>query len=621
MSIYHFSVNIQSRTLGSSPLATFAYQFRTKVYDPFIKKTFNYHGNDMAFSGVKLPANAPDKFNDPFILWSDVLKNETQHDAQLCRRFNCSLPNELSDEENKIIINKFVSFLAEQGMCVTYAYHNKKNNKHLHIQATCRGLDSNGNWEQIKTKKDYRLDAKGNRIPVILDDNGKKLPIEKVLDENGVVRANLDLTKQKKGTRNALIWERIAVKGKSGKSFEWDKKTSLELWRKNWAEICNLQLKESGINSKIDHRSIERQYIESKLSEDKARHLTLEEKIVFLENELLKLEQKQSQVRNDKKVITCEYDLDKEYSYDKYSIEQYRIESYSNIGNIIGKGISKREILYSDVLLPEVQTSNMVNIGWGATSNYVPMQPIKNKIILESRPEYSTSEMVFIKGISDFSCELPKPKKALNIPDLSSGTENIFKKNITSAELTEKSDLEKTKSIGYDRPSLTKSLSSIFKEISLSIKEKVVDFIKPKIQKYTVTIPKLLTEAIKSISVSSYEICQKTIDKKGYFSDEYKIDKELGFSWNDNYDDITKEPNVFLINSDWFSAKDFDDMIVNKEIDVETLRTILIEQRDDYWELYKNNSELESIKSYGQKDGSNEDLQDKNEGKKHGRRI
>lgn len=43
--------------------------------------------------------------------------------------------------------------MAEQGMCVTYAYHNKPGNKHVHFQTTCRGLDEKGNWENIKTKR------------------------------------------------------------------------------------------------------------------------------------------------------------------------------------------------------------------------------------------------------------------------------------------------------------------------------------------------------------------------------------------------------------------------------------------------------------------------------------
>lgn len=174
MSIYHFSVNIQSKAIGSSPLATLAYQCRTSVYDAVNRKMFSYKGSDFVYSGVSLPKNAPEKYRDPITLWTDVLLNESQTNAQLCRRFNCSLPNELSDDDNKKIIEHFAKYMSEQGMCVTYAYHNKPGNKHVHFQTTCRGLDDKGNWENIKTKKDYRLDSKGNRIPVLLDDAGKK---------------------------------------------------------------------------------------------------------------------------------------------------------------------------------------------------------------------------------------------------------------------------------------------------------------------------------------------------------------------------------------------------------------------------------------------------------------
>lgn len=55
MSIYHFSVNIQSKAIGSSPLATLAYQCRTSVYDAVNRKTFSYKGGDFVYSGVSLP--------------------------------------------------------------------------------------------------------------------------------------------------------------------------------------------------------------------------------------------------------------------------------------------------------------------------------------------------------------------------------------------------------------------------------------------------------------------------------------------------------------------------------------------------------------------------------------
>lgn len=88
MSIYHFSVNIQSKAIESSPLATLAYQCRTSVYDAVNRKTFSYKGADFVYSGVSLPKNAPEKYRDPITLCTDVLLNESQTNAQLYSYIN-----------------------------------------------------------------------------------------------------------------------------------------------------------------------------------------------------------------------------------------------------------------------------------------------------------------------------------------------------------------------------------------------------------------------------------------------------------------------------------------------------------------------------------------------------
>ena len=63
-----------------------------------------------------------------------------------------------------------------------------------------------------------------------------------VLDENGV---------QKVGTRNRKQWKRVLTDATG-----WNNPKNCELWRSEWANVCNAHLK---TENHIDHRSYARQ--------------------------------------------------------------------------------------------------------------------------------------------------------------------------------------------------------------------------------------------------------------------------------------------------------------------------------------------------------------------------
>ena len=69
--------------------------------------------------------------------------------------------------------------------------------------------------------------------------HGIRIP---VLDENGV---------QKVGTRNRKQWKRVLTDATG-----WNNPKNCELWRSEWANVCNAHLK---TENHIDHRSYARQ--------------------------------------------------------------------------------------------------------------------------------------------------------------------------------------------------------------------------------------------------------------------------------------------------------------------------------------------------------------------------
>ena len=59
-----------------------------------------------------------------------------------------------------------------------------------------------------------------------------------------------------------LTTREITNAGFGKKNRDWNDKSRLEVWRENWANICNERLKQKGLNTRIDHRTLEAQGID-----------------------------------------------------------------------------------------------------------------------------------------------------------------------------------------------------------------------------------------------------------------------------------------------------------------------------------------------------------------------
>ena len=126
-------------------------------------------------SDIVLPENAPDRLRDPSVLWSEVDQLAKRSNADLYREWICCFDKHLSLDQMESVARQFAESLAAEGMVVQYALHDAKDNGnyHVHFMAPCRGIDESGNWQKRKVlPRTFRLDAEGNRIPIIDKETG-----------------------------------------------------------------------------------------------------------------------------------------------------------------------------------------------------------------------------------------------------------------------------------------------------------------------------------------------------------------------------------------------------------------------------------------------------------------
>lgn len=157
--------------------------------------------DDIAFSDVMLPDGADPKFKNPSLLWNTVEQTENRSNSRLSRAFTIALPNELTLEQNRDLIETFIKeSFTSQGMIANYAIHkDKKDNIHCHIMTTTRELDPTG--------------------------------------------------------------QQFAKKNVIGR--EWNKKENVENWRLSWENNANDYLKKYNHTSRIDRRTLNDQLIEA----------------------------------------------------------------------------------------------------------------------------------------------------------------------------------------------------------------------------------------------------------------------------------------------------------------------------------------------------------------------
>ena len=214
--------SIVQRSKGQSAVEQSAYISRTSLYSDYYGMTYNRTAKeDLVGAGVLLPEHAPPEFADRAVLWNSVEKNEKAKNAQLARSLKYSLPNEWDEATARQVMERFIKEqFVNKGMCADYGIHRSYNDKgqpnlHIHILLTLRPLNEDGTWG-AKSRKEYVLDADGNRIP---NASGKGYKSRKV---------------------NVI---------------DWNEKGKAKEWRNAIAEIINATNEKAGIAERVDPRS------------------------------------------------------------------------------------------------------------------------------------------------------------------------------------------------------------------------------------------------------------------------------------------------------------------------------------------------------------------------------
>ena len=287
MAIFHFTVKIVGRSKGKSVISASAYLNGDVMKNEETGRISYYTSKkEVVYTSLMMCENAPpewlhvpeenikrfqqsirykraddkeaalEKFKITFQkqrLWNEVLKIEKNADAQLGRSFEFSLPKEWSRQKQIDYTTEYIQkTFVDKGMCADWSIHDKGDgNPHVHLLVTMRSFNPDHSWGNKEVKDwDFVRDTDGNIVvdeshpdwwqdKKNLDRHGIRIP---VLDENGV---------QKVGARNRKQWKRVLTDATG-----WNNPKNCELWRSEWAKMCNRHL---SIDNQIDHRSYERQ--------------------------------------------------------------------------------------------------------------------------------------------------------------------------------------------------------------------------------------------------------------------------------------------------------------------------------------------------------------------------
>ena len=152
MAIYHLSSKVIGKSKGRSAVAAAAYRSGTKIYSQSFDIDFDYSKRTGIFhSAILAPQNAPEWVYNREKLWNRVERFEKRKDAQFCREVEVSLPQELTFEQNKHLLESFIQEeFVRKGMIADYAMHDMdSHNPHAHILLTLRSIDENGFGQKV----------------------------------------------------------------------------------------------------------------------------------------------------------------------------------------------------------------------------------------------------------------------------------------------------------------------------------------------------------------------------------------------------------------------------------------------------------------------------------------
>lgn len=224
MAIFHMSFSNISAGKGRSAIASAAYRSGKKLFDQKEGRSYFYARSVMPESFILTPKNAPAWASDREQLWNEVERKDRRANSRYAKEFNVALPVELSKDEQKELLTKYVQEnFVDEGMVADVAIHrDHPDNPHAHVMLTNRPFNPDGTWG-LKSKR------------------------ENILDENG----NKTYTGNSRFPRSRKVW-----------LVDWDKKEKINQWRHNWAVSVNQVLEQKNIPDRISEKSFIEQGID-----------------------------------------------------------------------------------------------------------------------------------------------------------------------------------------------------------------------------------------------------------------------------------------------------------------------------------------------------------------------
>jgi len=166
----HASAKTIQRSKGRSSVAAAAYRAGERLYDERTGLTHDYrYKNDVEFTRIYLPENAPDHYRDRATLWNAVEKKENRSNSCTARELEVAFPYEFNAMQRREAGDATARELMKRyGCAVDIAYHNPsrdgdQRNHHAHILFTDRGFDQSTKDGWAKNK--YR-DLSNDKIEI-----------------------------------------------------------------------------------------------------------------------------------------------------------------------------------------------------------------------------------------------------------------------------------------------------------------------------------------------------------------------------------------------------------------------------------------------------------------------
>lgn len=226
MAMYHLHARFVKRSEGKSSVAGAAYRAGESLFDERTGKTYNFtHKDHVEYAAMLLPDHLPERLADRGTLWNAVETSLTRKDAQPAFEVEVALPRELGAAQCVQLARRFaLEQFVEQGLVVDLAIHRPTaadggEHPHAHLLVTTRRWNADGTMDKVARD---------------MQDNPKVLQKVYALEQAGRIDEAL-----------------LVAKG-----------TNLAKWRKEWADISNDFLSDSGSAARVDHRTLAAQRID-----------------------------------------------------------------------------------------------------------------------------------------------------------------------------------------------------------------------------------------------------------------------------------------------------------------------------------------------------------------------